>query len=1195
MLMGLFLSIGFVLSFIPFLVVRQWEDKRIRSDLEHLADAMTVDMVHDVRSGLGVIRSIGSIYATSEYADRIWMRETAERMLFGQHAVRAVSWAPKVSDESRRDYEAAIRRRIEHQDFVISERDLQGQLVTAGRRALYFPVVETLPVGLGFGEVSTGLDLASDAVLNKALETAWKTGDVAATPPISITSGQAHERRVVVFFPVYRPATTVVDRMKSPQKLIGMLMGIIRVKDIVEESIEEWNGEGIQIAAYDKEIGKQYPLVTPKDVQSLAQEESRLAWGAPRPDGLRSVTTIEVADRRWVLEFIGTTQFLVTAKAWAGWEILAAGLIFTVLLTGYISNRRRQGVEVERLVSIRTDELNLANQELAVEITERERVAEALRESEARFRTMADTAPVMIWMTEPDGRATFYNKTLLAFTGRSLEEELTNWIAGVHPDDRMELKKYWQAFAMRQPFAIEYRQRRADGAQRWTLDRGTPRFLSDGSFAGYIGCGIDVTDLKEAEQVLRQAHDIAIESSRLKSEFLANMSHEIRTPMNGILGMTDLALQTQLNTEQRGYLTLVKSSGETLLEIINDILDFSKIEASRLELEQTPFLLRELVGIAIKPLALRAHSKKIELSCHVAPDVPEALMGDPVRLRQIVMNLIGNALKFTEQGEVCLRIELEQGDPGVVIPTTNNGASVCHLHCMVTDTGIGIPAEKQQLIFQPFLQADGSTTRHYGGTGLGLTICLRLVELMGGRIWVESEQGRGSTFHFTIRFGLQEQAEASTLRGSLTLEVLAGLSVLVVDDNATSRTILEEWLTAWLMHPTISATGREALEIARQAQKADRPFDLCIIDAEMPEADGFFLAAEIMGQSDKRTPIILMLNAIDQSTDIVRCRDLGIDDYVVKPIAPSELWDTMMTVLGKGGSGTETAEGLQRGANGGDSSTSTVGGRTYRILLAEDNPVNQMLVVRLLEKEGHSVLVAGNGRLALAALEQGSFDMILMDIQMPQMDGLEATAAIRKREQETDRHIPIVALTAHAMKGDREQCLAAGMDEYLTKPLRAEALFSVIANLLTGSPDAATVEADTAPVESISPPLTSTPQPVPAILEPPFDKAELLARVGGDVGLMREITGIFLKEGPTHMAEIRTAIDRGDASALTKAAHTLKGAASVFGARVSVETALRLEQLGRTEDLEHAQAGYELLQRAMRELIAALEALMNQQ
>ena len=1172
---GLIICVGCIVSLALSLMVREWEAGRLGVDLERKADAMTRDMTRDAKSGMRTLRAIGSLYAVSEHVDGKWLRAEAERMLLGQDVVRAVAWAPKVFDGGRGDHEAAMRGRLGYRDFAIRERDLQGRLVRAGRRAIYFPVSEVVPVGGAFSEVPAGLDLISDKALNDALQTAWTTGALTATPPVRIAQ-DTREVRVAVFAPVYRSGTQDEAHPPSSQHAMGMLIGTIKVQDLVEEVAEEWDGRGIRIAVYDQTDGDQRLLTAPDDRERLTRGR----------DELRSITTIDVAGRRWKLEFVGTDAHPALGLAWAGWDVLVFGLVFTGVVASVTSMKMRQRTAVERLVSIRTAELNRANRQLTDEIRDRALAEEALRESETRFRDMADTAPVMMWLTGPDGHNTFYNKTLLEFTGCSQEEELTDWIAGVHPDDRPLVERYRKAFARREPFEIEYRQRRADGVYRWTLNRGTPHFLANGDFAGYIGCGIDVTDLKEAQQVLQRAHQAAIEASRLKSEFLANMSHEIRTPMNGILGMTDLALRTPLSAEQREYLTLVKSSGESLLELINDILDFSKIEAGHLQLDQIPFPLRESIGAAMKPLALRAHAKGIELSCHIASDVPDALIGDPNRLRQIVINLIGNAVKFTEQGEIVLRIQPER-EESVRVPSGSDGVPICRLHVVVIDTGIGIPVERQQRIFEAFTQADGSTTRQYGGTGLGLTICSRLVELMGGRIWVESEPGRGSAFHCTMQFGTQEQNRGYCETCDVpATEGVAGLSVLVVDDNATSRMILEEWLTAWRMRPTMASHGREAMDILTRAGETGCPIDLCIVDAEMPEVDGFSLAAEITEQTKGKVPTILMLTSIDQPRDIARCRDLGVAVYVVKPVTPSELWNAMMTASCKGVASEKAVKPLP-GTNGDGSSIYAADGRRYRILLAEDNAVNQMLAIRLLEKGGHSVTVAGNGLQALAALEQGPFDLILMDVQMPEMDGLEATAAIRGQERAAGRHIPIIALTAHAMKGDRERCLAAGMDEYLAKPLQVAALFGAITRLLAEPADATPASVSDPPASSLQPPASSP--------EAPFNKAELLERVGGDVGLMREIVGLFLEEGPMHMTEIREAIDRGDTPALTKAAHTLKGAVGVFGARKSAEAALRLEQRGRAGDLVQTGEGFRHLEEAMTILMPALEALMQEE
>ena len=781
---------------------------------------------------------------------------------------------------------------------------------------------------------------------------------------------------------------------------------------------------------------------------------------------------------------------------------------------------------------------------------ERKQMEIELRKSEEKFRSVVENAPNIILIVDRDGTIRFINRTVSGFTIEdTIGLRVYDYVEPEYHD--MIRETIERVLRTGEPGSCVIGGAGPDGASSW-YDTQVGAIKQDGQAVAVTLITTDITERKKAEEELQKAKEAAEVANHAKSEFLANMSHEIRTPMNGIIGMTELVLDTKLTREQREYLEIVKTSADALLSLLNDILDFSKIEAGKLDLEFIDFSLRDVVDTTVEALALRAYEKGLELISHIKPDVPDALIGDSGRLRQILMNLGGNAVKFTSEGEIVVRVETESETDQEVA-----------LHCSVADTGIGIPHDKQDRIFESFTQADGSTTRQHSGTGLGLTISRQLVEMMRGRIWLESEPGIGSTFHFTARFGLQREPAAKAF--PLEPADMHGLPVLVVDDNVTNRRVLEEMLTNWGMRPTAVDSGQAALTVMKQARNAGEPFFLVLLDAHMPGMDGFAVAEQIRRDAELADTKLMLLTSISQRGDTRRWRELGIAACLTKPIKQSDLLDAIMEVLDM------PPDAGRLSCVSRDSECESR--RRLHILLAEDNAVNQKLTVRMLQKRGHTTVVAGDGREALAALEKQSFDLVLMDVQMPEMDGFEATIAIREREKTAGTHIPIIAMTAHAMKGDRERCLAIGMDGYISKPIKAAELYEAVEDMFPAPSEVGARRPKGQPADDI------------------MDMAEILERAGGDMELVMDVAGLFLDECPELLSEMQEAIAQRDSRTLERAAHTLKGSAANLAAKSVSGAALKLEIMGRDSDMTHAEEAYELLKEEVQRLKPVLAAL----
>jgi two-component system, sensor histidine kinase and response regulator len=851
-------------------------------------------------------------------------------------------------------------------------------------------------------------------------------------------------------------------------------------------------------------------------------------------------------------------------------ELLAAGELHEEaasltrqVITGHLvrqtlKRRTKNGrlLDVEAFgAPLQLDGRSMGQLAIYLDISRRVEAERAIRESEELFRMLSAAAPIGIFRTDREGRCVYVNQRLCELTGRTPESSLGfGWLEALHPDDREHVQKFWTTgVQLGIEMQDETRFVTPAGHTNWVCWQSRALHGADGSLLGFVGVIEDITTRRAVEQGLQEAKRAAEAANEAKSQFLANMSHEIRTPMNGILGMTAHALETPLNPEQREYLGLVKSCAESLLEIINDVLNFSKIENGKITLESIPFSLLDCAENAMLPVALRAQQKGLEVEWCVRGDLPERVVGDPTRLRQVLINLLDNAEKFTQEGELAL-----------VLDCVRNDAEGAEVTFRVTDTGVGIAPKSQEKIFEAFQQSDATVTREFGGTGLGLSISDRLVHLMGGQIQLESEPGKGSCFFFTLQLQKASEDPAKPLP-EYAVEKFASVKTLVVDDRQPGRELAQWLLTRWGLRVATAATAEEAFTQLTAAMEENKPFRLVLLDQNLAGKDGLDVAKEIRRYATPEVTAILMMSSASAFSGDSRPRDSRAFHSVTKPLRRRSLWENVGAALSRAHR-EEPISAVQSGPRA---------GKKRKILLVEDNAVNQKLVLRILEKMGHHVDLANNGLEACEWSRARSYDVILMDLQMPVMGGLVATRKIREREKGTGRHVPIIATTAHAAIQDRNRCLEAGMDGYITKPVRREVLAKEIESLGGTSEPADEVSArppDSKPTED------------------EWNLRDLMERLEEDQELLRDLLALFREDGIATLAKARSEVTQGDFQALSRTAHTLKGMLKNLSMNASGEMAAALESLAKKEQRGECEDQLARLEHAFTRILPEVEA-----
>jgi two-component system sensor histidine kinase/response regulator len=1222
------LTLGAALTVAMYIwrVTLQRETARINSQFAQQCGVQVQNVEFRLQQSQNVLQFLRSFFAASEDVYRYEFAEFCQPHLASVPVVKFVAWAPQVYPDGFEAFsEFADRHGVSNFEFW--EFDSEGVPTFVQTRPVHFPVLFIEPTnpfqrlaGLDIASLPEWVDALEEAILlgetNSQLLEGLPIMDEVASPPGESSpvsddpkveagrmstgdggdspAGSSGHDYLLIVTPVFFSGHVPEEPLDRITQCGGVLLCVVDIMELFRP-LKRWaTVEGVKVRLIDIHG-------TDRQEIDLAGNETSVRGGVAEKFP-PSTWDIRLPGRTWRVVAQPSAAYVALRRGPGSWGILATGVLCSFLIGLYVNVIGGRSLRIQQLVAERTQELQETNQRLAQEIQQREAMEKELRDSEALYSSLVESLPLHILRKDREGRFTFANTAFCRLIGkpRSAIYGKTDFdfypadlVSKYRRDDRrvMETGEVFEDIE-------EYEQ---DGETRYVQVLKSPVRDSFGNIVGVQVAFWDVTEKVVVQRALEKAKQAAEEANRAKSDFLANMSHEIRTPMNAILGMAQLLEETPLNSEQREYLRIIRESGDNLLALINTILDFSKIEAGRIELDAVEFQLREIVGDAMKTLAVRAHKKQLELACRVAPDVPDDLVGDPIRLRQILINLVDNAVKFTDRGEVVVDIICRE--------CTEHEA---FLQFSVRDTGIGIPPDKQKLIFAAFEQADKSTTRKYGGTGLGLSICTRLVALMGGTIDVESQPGVGSTFRFTARF--RRAGDVSRKLPPVDLREYADRQILVVDDNATNRIILNEMISNWGLKSQLATCGEEALRMVTDEAGKIR-FSVVITDMRMPGMDGMTLIRQLRRRFGAEQVAIIVLSSEDRPSDSEFFRRFEVSAVLRKPVKQSELYNILAEILGLAFH---------------PESKITIPPSfpelpPLRILLVEDSPFNQQVAIGLLEKRGHRVTTVSNGKEALDVLRNESFDVILMDIQMPEMDGLTATREIRAREERLGLpRTPIIAMTAHALKSDREEALHAGMDGYVAKPIVVETFFQTIADVLhhvrgvnvgdtqilpsleplvqsDGNPDCQTSQ----PGEPSEPqPRSEQPETTPPgngssdrVPEPASDVSDgaglvdwphALRAAGGDQKLLQALVETFLEEMPRQRTNLEKALSQKDWPTARRAAHTLGGSFRHFGAQSAAQTALQAEKaLAEGHDTEALRA-------LVQKLYDDLEKILNE-